>query len=248
MIQDSEKSAPAITIDQVADVDRLANEDYGIDLIQLMENAGRSLAYLAKVKFLKNELQNKKVYVVAGSGGNGAGALVAARRLAIWGADVKVVLAADPAKLKPITKYQYNIITKMKLPVVEKLGRKVDLVIDGIIGCRLKGEPKGPQKTWIDNLNEIKLPILSLDNPSGLDMTTGTPTKSIVKAGFTLTLGMPKVGLFKARAIKFVGKLYLADIGIPLDIFTKIGLKKEKISDIFTQSDIVKINKIVIFD
>ncbi|NIM09211.1 MAG: NAD(P)H-hydrate epimerase, partial [Planctomycetales bacterium] len=55
--------------------------DYRIDLIQMMENAGRNLAHLARSRFLGGDPQGKRVAVLAGTGGNGGGALVCARRL-----------------------------------------------------------------------------------------------------------------------------------------------------------------------
>ena len=74
---------PSITTEQMIEVDRLMIEEYGILLIQMMENAGRCLAILAKERFL--DTGNEKVMVLAGVGGNGGGALVCARRLAAWG-------------------------------------------------------------------------------------------------------------------------------------------------------------------
>ena len=71
------------------EVDRLMIEKYGFELIQMMENAGRALALVAKQVFLKNDLKNKKIAVLAGTGGNGGGALVAARRLSSWGGEVR---------------------------------------------------------------------------------------------------------------------------------------------------------------
>lgn len=65
-------------------------EDYGIALVQMMENAGRNLAHLAREVFLGGDPRGKHVLVSAGSGGNGGGALVGARRLLGYGALVEV--------------------------------------------------------------------------------------------------------------------------------------------------------------
>jgi len=43
---------PFITTDQMREVDRAMIEDYGISLVQMMENAGRNLAQLARSRFL----------------------------------------------------------------------------------------------------------------------------------------------------------------------------------------------------
>jgi len=76
---------PAISVDQMREVDRLMVDEFGVTLLQMMENAGRSLAVLARDRFLGNYAGGKRVTVLAGSGGNGGGGMVCARRLANWG-------------------------------------------------------------------------------------------------------------------------------------------------------------------
>lgn len=84
---------PFITTAQMIEVDRAMIEDYGVTLIQMMENAGRELATLARWRFLATddgdhprEPRGKRVIVLAGTGSNGGGGLVCARRLHGWGA------------------------------------------------------------------------------------------------------------------------------------------------------------------
>ena len=81
---------PYITTEQMIEVDRAMIEDFGIDLVRMMENAGRSLAHLARERFLDGDPRGNRVVVLAGTGGNGGGALVAARRLHSYGASVTV--------------------------------------------------------------------------------------------------------------------------------------------------------------
>lgn len=88
-----EGEVPYVTTDQMVEVDRAMIEDYGITLIQMMENAGRNLAHVARSRFLDGSPQDKSVTVMTGRGGNGGGALVCARRLHNWGARVRVCLA-----------------------------------------------------------------------------------------------------------------------------------------------------------
>ena len=68
---------PAVTAAQMREVDRAMVEDFHIELVQMMENAGRNLADLAVRHF-----GPRSTVVLAGSGGNGGGGLVAARHLA----------------------------------------------------------------------------------------------------------------------------------------------------------------------
>jgi NAD(P)H-hydrate epimerase len=75
------------------EVDRAMVEDYRIELVQMMENAGRNLAHLARVRFLGGDPLAMSVVVLAGTGGNGGGAMVCARRLRNWGATVQVFVS-----------------------------------------------------------------------------------------------------------------------------------------------------------
>ncbi len=82
---------PTVTTEQMREVDRAMVEDYGIDLLQMMENAGRNLAALARRRFLDGDVAGRRVIVLAGSGGNGGGGMVAARYLHNWGAEIDVL-------------------------------------------------------------------------------------------------------------------------------------------------------------
>ena len=95
---------PYVTTDQMIEVDRAMIEDCKIELIQMMENAGRNLASLARERFLGGDPIGKRVVVLAGTGGNGGGALVAARRLHNWGVHVRVFLTKPAADFAPVIK------------------------------------------------------------------------------------------------------------------------------------------------
>ena len=92
---------PAIDVPQMAEVDRLMIEEYHISLLQMMENAGRCLAVLARDRFLEGNPSGKRMMILAGSGGNGGGALVCARRLHGWGAEVEVYTSTPREQMKP---------------------------------------------------------------------------------------------------------------------------------------------------
>ncbi len=64
------RDIPYLTTEQMIEVDRAMMEDYQIILIQMMENAGRNLADLARKRFLGGDAAEKRVAVLAGTGGN----------------------------------------------------------------------------------------------------------------------------------------------------------------------------------
>lgn len=245
MIPHYKKNIPFITTAQMIEVDRVMMEDLGISLTQMMENAGLNLATVAKEVFLKNELKNKKVIVVAGSGGNGGGALVAARRLSGWGADVSVLLSSSKG-LKKETKQQFEILQKMNVPVVETI-HNADLIIDGMIGYSISGDPNTKVAELIETINASGIPVLSLDTPSGLDLTTGVPGKPTIKANATMTVALPKLGLYKMKASKLIGDLYLADISVPPSVYKSFDIDPSQLAEVFLLDTVVKINKMVVF-
>src|SRR5712691_3209563 len=88
---------PAVTADQMRVIDRIAIEETGPNLFQMMENAGRNLAALT-IDLLEANWQQAQIVVLAGTGGNGGGGICAARHLANHRANVTLVLA-DPEAL-----------------------------------------------------------------------------------------------------------------------------------------------------
>ena len=173
---------PALSADQMREVDRLMVEQYGIQLLQMMENAGHNLALLAR-RILSTDdeedpLQDRPIVVLAGRGNNGGGGLAAARHLLNWGAWVQIVLTHPPSDLPPgAMKDQLSILQKMDAPLAwAEEGWELppaDLVIDALIGYGLSGDPRGRTADLIQLANSSVAPILSLDAPSGLDTTSG---------------------------------------------------------------------------
>lgn len=238
-----DQEIPHLTTEQMIEVDRLMIEEYKIELIQMMENAGRNLAILSKKAF-KDEIGSGKVIVLAGTGGNGGGALVCARRLFAWGFDVTVYVT-DAENMTPIPEHQLTILRNMKVEIKDadslSAQENVSLIIDGVIGYSLKGNPFGAAKTMIDWANEQDVPVVSLDTPSGIDLTTGTIYDPAVKANATLTLALPKKGLYTAEVLPLRGDLFLGDISVPGSLYAEpsLGLSVEAI---FQESDILKLD------
>jgi NAD(P)H-hydrate epimerase len=208
-------NVPALTADQMREVDRAMVEDLHIELVQMMENAGRSLAELAIARFAP-----ASVTVLAGPGGNGGGGLVAARHLVNRGCGVSVVLS-QPDSMTAVPAHQADILARMGA-VMAATPAPADLVVDALIGYSLRGDPAGRAAELIEWANQQRSPVLALDTPSGLDVTTGIAGRPHLRATATLTLALPKVGLIDAPA---VGELYLADISVPAIVYQRLGLR-----------------------
>ncbi len=239
-----EQQVPYVDTTQMIEVDRAMMEDYHIELIQMMENAGRCLAHLARVRFLEGDPRGKRVVVLAGTGGNGGGALVAARRLHNYGAEVRVYLARPDTDLAPAPAHQLDILRRMSVPAASAeaiAGEEgAELILDGLIGYSLKGAPRGAAAELIRWANGQKTAILALDAPSGVDTATGTVFDPSIRAAATMTLALPKAGLRAPGVEGQVGELYLADISAPPGLYAAppLGLQ---VGPIFARGDILRL-------
>ena len=240
---------PAITTDQMRNVDNLMINKYGIELIQMMENAGRNLADLTQLMMRDNFkiATPKSIVVVCGLGNNGGGGMVAARHLSNRGYAVTIVLTGAEDKLKSVPLKQWNILKSLPVSMIianssDYLGifSDTDIIIDAVIGYGMSGKIRGiPANVIHEILNSQNPRVLSLDAPSGLNTTTGEFSEGFcVKASATMTLALPKKGLLHSNAIKCVGKLYVADIGVPPELLGDIELTKQYI---FQDSPIIQI-------
>ena len=240
-----EGEVPSLTTEQMIEVDRAMMQDLHIELIQMMENAGRNLAHLARVRFFDGNPGDKHVVVLAGTGGNSGGALVCARRLHTWGAHVQIVLTHPPANFTPVPAHQLDIVQRLNVPVTgaDALAQmhSPELIVDGLIGYRLQGVPHGTVADLIRWANAQAAPILALDVPSGVDGTTGTVLDPAIKATATMTLALPKAGLRTLEARAQVGELYLADIGVPPALYAEPDLSL-RVGTLFAESEILRLD------
>jgi len=230
---------PALTTAQMIEVDRAVIEDYHIELIQMMENAGRNFAELAR-RQLGGSVKGHSVAVLCGSGNNGGGGMTAARRLHNWGADVVVALTKSADELRGVPAHQLDILKRMNISILEpaSLPSTVELILDAIIGYSLNGSPRGTTADLIRWANAQTAPILSLDTPSGLDVTSGMAYDPTIRATSTLTLALSKQGLLNPQVKPYIGELYLADISVPPVLYLKMGIS---VPPLFAEHDIIHI-------
>ena len=216
---------PAVTAEQMREVDRVAMEDFGLGILQMMENAGHSLAQ--NVMDMLDGVRSE-VTVMAGSGGNGGGGLCCARHLHNRGFKVWVVLDREAERLTGAARNQLDILTVAGLePVVsssqaEEAIWRSQIVVDALIGYGLRGAPKGRTADLIKLMLQHAARVLSLDVPSGLNATSGEASGPAISPDRTLTLALPKTGLQSVP-----GDLYLADIGIPPEVYRRLGISFE---------------------
>lgn len=197
----------------------LNSEYFGVSKVQLMENAGRSVA--AEI-FSRFSADNTRVVVFCGTGGNGGDGFVATRHLISQGFKVEIILAGrlkdivDDAVLKNWRALESlkeffvlrGVLDSSLVPDVD-----AEVVVDALLGIGLKGPLRPPILQLVRKINRMKAFRVAVDVPTGIDADTGKALGDAVKADLTVTFHRKKLGLAKAK--KYTGELVVKDIGLP---------------------------------
>jgi NAD(P)H-hydrate epimerase len=157
---------------------------------------------------------------------------------------VQVVVTRPATDFTPVPAHQLDILQRMKVPIAEaetvsQLGSPA-LIVDGLIGYRLKGAPHGAVSDLIRWANAQPTPILALDVPSGIDPASGTVFDRAIQDTATMTLALPKAGLHAPGVETYVGELYLADISVHPFPYAEPALALE-VEPLFAESEILSL-------
>jgi len=213
-----------VTAQQMREIDGKAAES-GISTEYLMENAGRAVA--EEIKEYIDFIAGKEILVLAGPGNNGGDALVAARYLHEWGAEATVYLLSERTsedknlkKLKGHGVPVVHLLKDTKYTKLKGLLSTAGIVIDGILGTGRARPLEGSFKDVLGRVNQEKLKrphmaIVAVDIPTGLNADTGEVDHFCPQADLTVTLGLPKPGLYNFPGAERAGRLVIVDIGIP---------------------------------
>jgi ADP-dependent NAD(P)H-hydrate dehydratase / NAD(P)H-hydrate epimerase len=200
---------PVLSASEAAAWDAAARTQYRVPSRVLMETAGRAI-----VQVLVAELPDAAsggVLVAAGAGNNGGDGWVIARALHAAGIPVWV------ASVDPKTDDAIDNRALARLDGVRELGREeawptAAVAVDALLGTGAAGPAKGDVLTLAQRLVDYGAPILAVDGPTGLDLTSGE-AHGPVHAKLTVTFGAPRRGHLLAR--EWCGKIVVVDIGFP---------------------------------
>jgi len=195
------------------------NSEYlGVSTLQLMENAGRSIAEEITVRFGKGS----EIVIYGGTGRNGGDGMVAGRHLAARGFKVTYRLVGEESVISdPSALCNWNALKAMtstvkieKYPDSSSLSEvNSDVIVDALLGTGVRGKLRQPIMRAVQVINASGGFKLAVDVPTGIDSDSGDNLGEAVRANLTVTLHSMKKGLLKAK--KFCGEINVADIGIP---------------------------------
>lgn len=205
----------SVTPEQMSEINRLVSQDLGLDQQVRIENASFGVAETARQ--MVGSLTGTPIVVLVGAGGTGAVGAAVARRLASWSAKVTILLACERDKLHPTTATQLGLAEQYGVKVFDPgaLMPPAKLIIDGLVGYGFRGKLLGSYAELVSMVVKVKVPILAIDVPSGLDAVTGKADQPAIRADTTVALGYPVAGVRKPFAKNVVGNLIVCDLGIP---------------------------------
>jgi NAD(P)H-hydrate epimerase len=223
-----------VDVATMAEIDRLAIEEHGITLLQMMEQAGSHLAEVVRLE-LGGDLRDRSIVVAVGPGNNGGGGLVAARHLINRGASVRVVLARPALRMTEAGRHQLATLISMGASCCvatydltdEELAQALthaDVVVDAILGYNIRGAARDEVERLVGFIVRSQRHVVSLDVPTGVDPDTGEAVGMAITADATMTLALPKPGLLTPAGAGRAGRLYLADIGLPAALYRQLGI------------------------
>lgn len=224
------------TANHMKQIDAIAVEKMGQSLEQLMENAGRAVTEVFFEKF--SHLKRKTVGVLCGKGNNGGDGLVVARLLKQKKISVVSVIYGDFEELSPLNQLQYKKARDLNLPMLSihdensfktsmDALKECTVIIDALLGIGINRAVEGMLKQTIQMTNDFKIPVLSIDIPSGLSTDSGEIFGSVIQATYTVTFGLPKIGFFTAHGQHACGTLIVRNIGFPDDLLRADFLEYE---------------------
>jgi NAD(P)H-hydrate epimerase len=210
----------------------LKAQKLGVPGQRLMEHAGTAVAAATKAIAQATERWRKgPILVLCGPGNNGGDGFVAARHLARAGADVAVVLVSTSAEPStPDARRNWNRLdrearvrrihasTGLELKVLGKDIDRASVVVDALLGTGVRGALRDPIRSAVElvlRARAARVPIVAVDTPTAVDLTSGDPTEPVVQADLTVTFHRPKTGLLTRRGAALAGKVLVAPIGIP---------------------------------
>jgi hydroxyethylthiazole kinase-like uncharacterized protein yjeF len=222
----------ASSVSEMRALDRTAIERFGLAEELLMENAGQAVYFVILKEF---GIEGKRFLIFCGLGNNGGDGLVVARKLHSNGGTVKVFILGDPTRFNGAAKINFDIVVRLPVEVrqlesVEKINRDVtdcDAIVDAVLGTGITRNVEGLYRDVIESINRSGKTVFSVDIPSGIHGDTGKIMGTAVRADYTVTFGLPKIGNMLFPGHHRGGKLYVSHISFPPSITGANSLKVE---------------------
>ncbi|MDO8357529.1 MAG: NAD(P)H-hydrate dehydratase [Nitrospirota bacterium] len=212
-----------VTGAEMQSLDRRTITEAHIPGAVLMERAGEGIVRHLEEHY--GPARGKTITILCGKGNNGGDGLVVARLLRRRRAKVHVVLLTPVTELSRDATIMYRRLVRVagraatvrfrSADQTRSLLASSDILVDALLGTGLSSEVTGTYREAIELINGAGKPIIAIDLPSGLHADSGAILGQAIRATLTITLGLPKLGLYVGTGIDRAGAIRVVDIGIP---------------------------------
>lgn len=203
-------------------LDRRAIDALGIPGYQLMQRAAH--ASLALIRQRWPQVRSLSVWV--GGGNNGGDGVVLARLAYELGWRVQLVVPDASTRDRAVNEAAeaWRDLPAEISPEIYQSALEIsgELIVDALLGIGLRGEVREPIRLMIDAINAASVPVLALDQPSGLDTDLGISLGAVVKAEACLSFIANKLGWLTAQGPEYAGERYWASLGVPPDLLEQV--------------------------
>ena len=214
------------TASETRKIDNLAIKEKGISGYSLMQMAAEFTLDVILREFSPVE----ELIIFCSKGKNSGDGFLLGSFAKEFGLEVTIVMSNTSNVIKGVSRKAFEEMKDAKVKIIStksveklKVSNKA-VIVDALIGTGLKGNLRKNIKESILALNKlgVKLPVLSLDIPSGVNPDTGDADDIAVYADITATFVAQKRGCFTSVGKKFSGEIVYSDLEIPKNLFSKI--------------------------
>jgi len=214
------------TASETRKIDNLAIKEKGISGYSLMQMAAEFTLDVILREFSPVE----ELIIFCSKGKNSGDGFLLGSFAKEFGLEVTIVMSNTSNVIKGVSRKAFEEMKDAKVKIIStksieklKVSNKA-VIVDALIGTGLKGNLRKNIKESILALNKlgVKLPVLSLDIPSGINPDTGDADDIAVYADITATFVAQKRGCFTSVGKKFSGEIIYSDLEIPKNLFSKI--------------------------
>jgi len=202
---------PVLSAAEAAGWDRIAREDFAIPSRVLMESAGRAVASAVAREYAAR--LSSGLVVVCGTGNNGGDGFVAARALAALGASVTCVALDGERTPDNAANRALAEAAGCRIIALGDEWGPCGAVVDALLGTGAKGAPRGGAGDAVERLMRLAVPVVAVDGPTGLDLSSGAVSAPCVRADLTVTFGGLRRGHLLQRSL--CGDIVVMEMGFP---------------------------------
>jgi NAD(P)H-hydrate epimerase len=212
-----------LTAKQMQSIDARATQRFAIPSLILMENAALAVADA----IFEHYRDCERAAIFCGTGANGGDGLAVARHLENRGVVPSIFIVGARGKIKGDAETNLRICEQLNLPMYDIVDAEslddalvhageADLIVDALFGTGLNRAPEGLYAEVVRSINELTLPVVAVDLPSGANASSAEPFDPCVRAAVTVTFAAPKLCHVFDPAASLCGEVIVADISIPV--------------------------------